>query len=344
MKLTCNPEQLAAGQPVELTVHRPTEIGRLDQYLARAFPGHSRSLIQKAIEAGTITVNDRSVRPSYKVRVGDRIRLCLPDRSAFLPQAEDIPLDILYEDDQVAVINKPPNMVVHPAKGNWRGTLVNALQFRFGHLSQVNGVYRPGIVHRLDRDTSGAILVAKDDLVHRELSLQFERRQVFKEYLAITQGVLDRDQDYIERPIGHHQHDRTKMAVYQEVDEEEAIRDAVTFYEVIERFSGFTFCRVHPKTGRTHQIRVHLAHVGCPVLADKDYSGRARLRLADLVADLDPAADRVLLSRQALHAHRIRFFHPRKREWVAIEAPLPADLSETLTALRRHRPIRRPVT
>jgi 23S rRNA pseudouridine1911/1915/1917 synthase len=243
----------------------------------------------------------------------------------------------LYEDEFLVLINKPADMVVHPAKGHWSGTLVNALQFRFGHLSQLSGEHRPGIVHRLDRDTSGVILVAKDEQTHRDLSNLFERRKVFKEYLALTAGVLDRDSDYIERRISHHPRDRIKMAV---TDEEDEGKDACSFYEVIERFRGFSFCRISPRTGRTHQIRVHLASIGCPVLADKIYSGRDCLRLSDLVSDLDPTADEVLMPRQALHAGRLRFMHPRRNTLVEGEAPIPPDFQRTLAALREHRSLR----
>jgi 23S rRNA pseudouridine1911/1915/1917 synthase len=228
-------------------------------------------------------------------------------------------------------------MVVHPAKGHWSGTLVNALQFHFGQLSHISGDYRPGIVHRLDRDTSGVILVAKDEMAHRDLSYQFEHRKVFKEYTAITAGVLDRDSDYIEGRIGHHPHDRVKMAVS---DEEEDSKEACSYYEVVERFRGFTLCRINPRTGRTHQIRVHLASVGCPVLADKIYGGRDCLRLSDLVPGMTGDADDVLMPRQALHASRLRFYHPRLRTLIEAEAPLPPEFQKTLAGLRQHRPYR----
>src|SRR5262245_17309273 len=234
-------------------------------------------------------------------------------------------------------MHTPPDMVVHPSKWHWSGTLVNALRFHFGQLSHVSGDYRPGIVHRLDRDTSGVILVAKDEMAHRDLSMQFELRKVFKEYLALTQGVLDRDSDYIEGKIGRHRQDRVKMAVFDE--EEEEAKDACSYYEVIERFAGYTFCRIQPRTGRTHQIRVHLASVGCPVLADKIYSGRDSLRLSDLVADLDPEADEVLMPRQALHASRLRFRHPRLRQVIEVEAPLTPEFEKTLAELRKYRPV-----
>ncbi|HXG09268.1 MAG TPA: RluA family pseudouridine synthase [Gemmataceae bacterium] len=326
-----------SGKPIDITVKRKVEGTRLDQYLVSAFPGYSRSVIQKVIDAMAVTVNGAAAKASYKVRSGDHIRIWLPEPAHDAPVPEDIPLDILYEDEFLAVINKPADMVVHPAKGHWSGTLVNALRFHFGQLSHLTGDYRPGIVHRLDRDTSGVILVAKEEMTHRDLSYQFEHRKVFKEYLAITQGVLDRDSDYIEGRIGRHPHDRVKMAVTDE--ETEDSKDACSYYEVIERFRGYTFCRIQPRTGRTHQIRVHLASVGCPVLADKIYSGRDCLRLSDLVPGLEPSADEVLMPRQALHAGRLRFHHPRLRQMIEAEAPLPPEFVRTLDALRRHRPL-----
>ncbi|MCS6975521.1 MAG: RluA family pseudouridine synthase [Gemmatales bacterium] len=328
----------ADDKSVDLTVHARVAGTRLDQYLVATFPGHSRSAIQRAIEATAVTVNGQPTKASYRLRDGDRIRIWLPDPEAHAPVPEDIPLEILYEDDVLVVINKPPDMVVHPAKGNWSGTLVNALRFHFDHLSGLNGDYRPGIVHRLDRDTSGVILVAKEESAHRDLSMQFETRKVYKEYLAITSGVLDRDSDYIERAIGPHPHDREKKAAYLHPDEERNIKEACTYYEVIERFDGFTFVKCMPKTGRTHQIRVHLACVGCPILADKAYGGRSALHLSDLIPELAPDADEVLLSRQALHAHRLRFQHPRTGRWIEAQAHLPKDMERTLAALRRHRP------
>jgi 23S rRNA pseudouridine1911/1915/1917 synthase len=327
-------QPLSASQALDLTVQHKTEGVRLDQYLTGQLPDLSRSVLQKLIEAGHVTVNDGPSKPSYKVRHGDRVRvtLPLPDHDT-KPTPEDIPLRVLYEDEFLAVVNKPYDMVVHPAKGHWSGTLANALSFRFGELSGEAGDYRPGIVHRLDRDTSGVILVAKEEQTHRDLSAQFERRKVFKEYVAITQGVLDRDSDYIERRIRRHPHDRVKMQV---TDDEDEGKDASSFYEVIERFAGYTFTRIYPRTGRTHQIRVHLASVGCPVLADKEYSGRDCLRLSDLTQECE--ANEVLMPRQALHARRLRFTHPRKQEVIEAEAVLPDEFTRTLEALRRYAP------
>lgn len=327
-------------EPVDLVVRIKTEGIRLDQYLHMHLADFSRSELQRAIEAGGITVNEKPSKPSYKVRNNDRLRVAMPARDHDLPTPEDIPLDVLYQDEFLAVINKPANMVVHPAKGNWSGTLVNALQFLFHeHLSRENGAYRAGIVHRLDKDTSGVILVAKDDQTHRECALQFETRKVFKEYVAIAAGELDRDTDYIEARIKHHPHDRAKMAVTTDPDDPEA-KDALSYYEVLERFRGFTLVRIQPRTGRTHQIRVHLAFAGCPVLADKAYSGRDRFLLSDLLPNVPREEDDVLIDRQALHAFRLRFRHPRTAEWIEVEAPLAPDIRRTLEALRIHRPKR----
>jgi 23S rRNA pseudouridine1911/1915/1917 synthase len=335
MEPSLSPTSPPSGNPIDLTAKRKVEGLRLDQYLVSMFSEMSRSAIQKVIDAGGVLVNGVPGKASYKVRYGDHIRIWPPEPTHEIPVPEDIPLDILYEDEFLALINKPADMVVHPAKGHWSGTLVNALQFHFGHLSNVSGDYRPGIVHRLDRDTSGVILIAKDEQVHRDLSYQFEHRKIFKEYTAITAGVLDRDSDYIERRIAHHKHDRVKMAV---TDEEDDGKEACSFYEVLERFRGFTLCKISPRTGRTHQIRVHLASVHCPVLADKNYGGRDCLRLSDLVPDLDPAQDEVLMPRQALHASRLRFYHPRLREVIEAVAPPPAEFEKTLAALRKYRP------
>jgi len=325
------------GRVVEVQVQAKSFGIRLDQYLVLQFPDFSRSVVQKAIEAGGVTVNGVPKRASYKTRVGDQVAIQLPEPERPDPAPENIPLEILYEDEYLAIVNKPFDMVVHPAKGHWSGTLVNALAFHFSTLSRVGGDYRPGIVHRLDRDTSGAILVAKEERTHRELSMQFETRKVFKEYLAITQGMLDRDSDYIERRIAHHPHDRVKMIV---TDDQEKGKEACTFYEVLERFRGFTLVRCQPRTGRTHQIRVHLASVGAAVLADKTYSGRDQFRLSDLVSALDPDGDEVLMPRQALHAQRLRIVHPIRKEVIAVEAPLPPEFKRTLEALRQHRPVK----
>jgi 23S rRNA pseudouridine1911/1915/1917 synthase len=332
---------MPVSEPIEIIARVKGEPLRLDQFLTQQLSDVSRSLVRKAIDSDAVTVNGVPSKASYKIRSGDVIHVRLPHPTFSRPQPEDIPLEVLFEDEYLAIINKPANMVVHPAKGNWSGTLVNALQFHFSKLSSINGDYRPGIVHRLDRDTSGAILVAKEEQTHRQLALMFEERKMFKEYVAITAGVLDRDSDYIEAAIVRHPSVREKMAIADDNEDEDA-KDACSFYEVIERFRGFTYCRVQPKTGRTHQIRVHLASVDCPVLADKAYSGRDKIRLSDIAppGTIDPANDDVLIERQALHAHRIRFRHPRRGDWIEIAAPLPPDFARTLAALREFRRLR----
>lgn len=324
-------------EPVELIVKIKAEGMRLDQYLHMYFQDFSRSDLQEGIKQGTITVNGKTSKPSYKVRNDDRLSVTLPEPTHDAPQAENIPLEILYEDECLALINKPWNMVVHPAKGNWSGTLVNALQYHFREeLSRANGAFRAGIVHRLDKDTSGAILIAKDDATLRDLCWQFETRKVFKEYVALAVGQLDRDSDYIEGAMKMHPYDRVKHIVSTDAD----AKEAVSYYEVMERFRGYTMVKVQPKTGRTHQIRVHLAHIGNPVLADKLYGGRDVFRLSDLVPHVPPEQDELLLERQALHAFRLRFKHPRTGLWLEVEAPFPPDMRRTLDLLREHRTLR----
>jgi 23S rRNA pseudouridine1911/1915/1917 synthase len=330
--------------PQEFEVKPRTDGTRIDAYLASRFSDYSRSVIQRIIEAEAVHVNGRPVKASYKVRAGDLVRLWLPELPDTTPVAEDIPIEVVYEDEVLTVVNKPPGMVTHPAKGNWRGTLVNALQFHYDTLSTLAGENRPGIVHRLDRDTTGLLVVVKNDLAHRRLALQFELREVHKEYLALVYGVPDRDSDYIERPIGFHPLTREKMAIRTI---EDGGKPAVTYYEVAERFRGYALVRCKPQTGRTHQIRVHLAHIGHPIVADKAYSGRDRLTMSDLIdpvpsgpaveARIEPEA--VLIDRQALHAHSLRFTHPSTGRELRLTAPLPADMARTLDALRKHRAV-----
>jgi 23S rRNA pseudouridine1911/1915/1917 synthase len=326
--------------PVAMVVRIKGDGQRLDQYLHFYFQDFSRSELQEAIKGGHVTVNGRPSKSSYKVRNDDKLHIELPEPINDVIVPEDIPLSVLYEDECVAVIDKPADMVVHPARGNWTGTLANALAFRFkDQLSRANGTFRPGIVHRLDRDTSGVILVAKDEVSHREVAMQFETRKVHKEYVALTAGELDRDSDYIEARLKHHPHVREQMVATTDPHDPDA-KDACSYYEVMERFRGHTLVKVQPRTGRTHQIRVHLAFAGCPVLADKLYGGRDRFLLSDVLPGLAKDEDRVLIGRQALHAHRLRFKHPKRGHWVEVEAPLPADIRAALGALREHRPPR----
>ncbi len=226
-------------------------------------------------------------------------------------------------------------MVVHPAKGHWKGTLTSALQFHFDKLSGAGGPTRPGIVHRLDRDTSGVLVVAKTDQAHYALSEQFEERSTEKEYFAITAGVPDRDRDIIDLPIGIHPYQREKMAIRRD---HPTSRPSQTFYEVNERFNGFAALRVVPKTGRTHQIRVHLAHLGCPVLCDKLYGGRAVLAHGEITRDLEDRE--TILSRQALHAARLALVHPVTKAALEFVAPLPGDMAALLALLRNLRTAR----
>lgn len=261
------------------------------------------------------------------------------------PAPQDIPLAILYEDDWIVVVDKPAGMIVHPAKGHWEGTLASALAHHFGPLSGRGGPTRPGIVHRLDRDTSGVIVVAKNDQAHDALAAQFKSRAVEKEYLAIVAGVPDLDRDVIHEPIGDHPTQREKKAIRRE---DASAREATTAYEVVERFAGYALVRARPKTGRTHQIRLHLAHIGCPVLCDRLYGGRAKISELELIPRdriaHDKPAERLareqpLLERQALHAHRLAISHPTSGERIVFEAPLHADMERTLAVLRRWRSI-----
>ncbi len=321
--------------PIEFTVRARSGSKRIDSYLTSRFPDYSRSIIQKVIDVGAVLINGQVAKASTKIQLNDVVQVRLPELDEYAPIPEEIPLSILFEDDHFVVIDKPPGMVVHPSKGHWTGTLVNALQFHFDKLSTVAGEHRPGVVHRLDRDTSGLILVARDDLAHGHLSQQFEKRTIQKEYLALVYGEPERDSDYIERPIGPHPTQREKMAIRRPEDN---AREAVTYYEVLERFRGFALLRCRPKTGRTHQIRVHLTHVGLPILADKLYSGRDAVTLADLTgSSLESESETILLNRQALHAHQLRLIHPSTSADLHFTAPLPLDIAKTLEALRQHR-------
>jgi 23S rRNA pseudouridine1911/1915/1917 synthase len=325
------------NEPVELIVE-PSQSGwRLDVFLAHHFTDYSRVHLRRVINAGGVSVDEHGGKPAYRVSPGQKVRLVLPEIPREAPRAEDIPLEILYEDESLAVVNKPPGMVVHPARGHWSGTLAGALQFRFGSaLSASGGPTRPGIVHRLDRDTSGAILVARNDLVHAKLAEQFANRTIEKEYFALTANCPERDRDFIDSPIGFHPHHREMMAIRRDDPES---RSAMTFYEVLERFDGFGAIKLTPKTGRTHQIRVHLDHIGCPVLCDRAYGGRAIITRGEIRRDQTDKL--VLLERQALHARRIKFIHPETLQTLEIEAPLPADISAVLNELRIYRTIKK---
>ena len=317
-----------------LVVDESEDLERLDSFLRRHFPKFSRVKIQRSIAAGDVLIDGRSAKSSSRVKTDQKVSFLLPSVAPEGSLPEDIPLDILFEDDHMVAINKPPAMVVHPAKGHWSGTLTAALAFHFNQLSSVGGPTRPGIVHRLDRDTSGVILVAKTDNAHRELASQFEQRTVNKEYLAIVTPAPDRDSDLINKPIGAHPYQREKKAIREN---HATSRDAVSVYEVEQRYRGFGLIRVKPKTGRTHQIRVHMAHAGYPVLCDKLYNGRASLALKDLTRNEDDV--KVILDRQALHAHQIEFAHPETGQRQTIQAMLPVDMQNTLDCFAKLRPL-----
>ena len=324
-----------SADPIEVLVAEGQADLRLDFFLAQQFPTYSRVLLRRVINAAGVQVNGKRTKASYHVRAGDRLTIALPPLPRSGPQPEDIPLEILYEDHCLVAVNKPPGMVVHPARGHWSGTLTSALAHHFNQLSSVGGPTRPGVVHRLDRDTSGVILAAKTDRAHLSLAAQFEQRTIQKQYFAIVSGRPDKDRDHIDLPIGFHPGQREKMAVRHDAHS----RPAQTFYEVLERFDGFATVRVLPKTGRTHQIRVHLASIQCPVLADKHYGGRSQLTRGEIRRD--PGDETVILDRQALHAQRLELVHPETSQPLVFEAPLPHDLQAVLDELRQHRTPRR---
>ena len=306
---------------------------RIDLFLTQSCDGYSRSLIRQAVQNEGAQVDGRIVRPSLKLHAGQRIRFRIPPLPTDETVPENIPLDLLYEDDGMVVINKPPGMVVHPARGHWSGTLTSALAFRFQSLSDVGGPTRPGIVHRLDRDTSGVIVIAKTNAVHIHLGQQFHDRQVRKEYYAITAGRIDRDRDVITAAIGRHPYQRDKMAIRER---HATSKPASTFYEVVARHGRFTEVRLQPRTGRTHQLRVHLAHLGCPILCDKLYAGHSEVGQSELIGKSRPANEPAILNRQALHARCLTLTNPQSGKEMTFEAPLPDDLLRVRAVLNQH--------
>jgi len=306
---------------------------RVDQFVVRHAGGASRSAVARAIDAGALCVDGVLARASLQLRPGAVVTYTVPEPPRAGPAAEEIPLRFVHVDDVMAVVDKPAGMVVHPAKGNWTGTLAGALLWHLGSgpnagLSSVGGPTRPGIVHRLDRDTSGVIVVARSEESHHRLARQFERRTVEKTYLAVVRGEPRFDRDEIDLPIGIHPYQRERMAVRAD---HSTSRAAVTRYEVVERFGRAALVRVMPRTGRTHQIRVHLAAIGCPILADVLYSGRGVVEADHLGLGSAPGP---LLSRQALHAASLVLDHPVTGERMRFEAPLPDDIEALLAVLR----------
>lgn len=329
--------QQEAPQIKEVTfdIKKAFEDRRIDRYLASRLPDYSRTFLQKLVKEGAVLVNGRTVKSSYDIQKGDFISVRVPvlEESKIVP--EDIPIDIVYEDDYLMLINKPYDMVVHPAGRHHCGTVVNALAFHCQNLSQVNGPLKAGIVHRLDRDTSGIMLTIKSDAVHSQIAMQFEKRSVRKEYLAVVEGELMFDSDEISLPIARHIIDSQKMAVRHDIGKE-----AVSIYEVIERFRGYTLVKVMPKTGRTHQIRVHMRAIGHPVVADFMYSSQESCYLSDLLQKKREEGELPIIDRQALHAHRIEFFHPIHNKKMEFEVDMPADISALVSTLRDVRPYR----
>lgn len=298
-----------------LKVNVTKEGGRLDAVLCESMPELSRSFIQKVIGSGGVTLRGKTVKKSYKPAIGDVFELDVPEPEVLSASPQEIPLSVVYEDEDVIVVNKPRGMVVHPAPGHADGTLVNALMFHCGEsLSGINGVIRPGIVHRIDKDTSGLIIAAKNDAAHKCLADQLKDHTLSRTYEAVVCGNLKEDAGTVDAPIGRHPLDRKKQCVT-----EKNSRNAVTHWEVIERFPGYTYVRCRLETGRTHQIRVHMAHIGHPILGDTVY-GRKKPELG--------------LEGQCLHAEKLRFIHPRTGKEISVSCPLPDYFEAILKKLR----------
>ena len=296
---------------------------RLDAFLAARVAHASRSRLKGLIDAGEVLVSGQAAKPSHRLRAGEQVELepPAPPVSGFAP--EEIPLNIVYEDDSVVVVNKPAGLVMHPAAGVPSGTLANALAFHFRQLPERGGAERPGIVHRLDRDTSGLVVVARNEEAHESLAAQFLAREVTKYYVALVHGATREERGRVEEPIGRDPQNRTRMAVVR------GGRAAVSLYRVRRAYGRFTLLDVQIKTGRTHQIRVHLAHVKHPVVGDRVYGAGRDQQITD--ARLRASVER--LGRQFLHAERLGFRHPRTGEFVKFAAPLPADLQALLDLL-----------
>lgn len=289
---------------------------RIDKVLGLALPSLSRSYIQKLLKEGLAAVNGTTVKPNYRVKCGDDVRLELPPATEPDILPEEMPLDILYEDEDVLVVNKPKGMVVHPAAGHHTGTLVNGIMAHCkGNLSGINGIMRPGIVHRIDKDTTGSVIICKNDAAHSHIAAQLKDHSVVRHYHAICYGVLEEDERTVCAPIGRHPTDRKKMAV-----NEKNGKHAVTHIRVLKRFHGYTYVECRLETGRTHQIRVHMASIGHPLLGDTVYApGRT---------------SPYKLEGQCLHAKVLGFRHPRTGEYIGTDAPLPEYFVHLLEVLK----------
>jgi len=306
---------------LEWTVTAEQADMRLDKHvaeaLAQAMPeeGVSRSQVQEWIRAGYVTLNNSAAKPNAKLAAGDRVTVVVPEPESAEIVPENIPLDIVYEDSDVIVINKPRGMVVHPAAGHTSGTVVNALLYHCKDLSGINGVLRPGIVHRIDKDTSGLLMAAKNDHAHLSLAAQLKEHAVNRRYSAIVHGVIPHDKGIIDAPLGRDPHDRKLFTVT-----DKGGKRAVTHFFVAERFRDYTFVELKLETGRTHQIRVHMKYIGHPLVGDPVYGGKAAKALG--------------MKGQALHAGVLGFRHPRTGEWLEFSAPLPEDMRRLLDILR----------
>lgn len=303
------------SERVVLTVQEPVK--RLDKWLSEQMEDMTRSAVQGLIEGGFVTCGGKTLPKSASLLPGDRVEVVLPELKQPEIKGEDIPLDVVYEDNDLLVVNKPKGMVVHPAPGNPDGTLVNALLFHCGaSLSGINGVARPGIVHRIDKDTSGLLIVAKNDFSHVHLAEQIKAHSFTREYNAVVYGTVKEERGTVDLPIGRHPIERKRMAV---LPDSPTARNAVTHFEVVRRYRGFTWLRLRLETGRTHQIRVHMAQLGHPVAGDPVYGPKKVI---------------TSLRGQCLHAGRLGFVHPRTGQWLEFTSPLPAYFTEFLSHLQ----------
>ncbi|OES43677.1 RluA family pseudouridine synthase [Domibacillus iocasae] len=298
---------------LHFTVSEEETGGRIDKIAATQDEQYSRSQVQEWLKEGRVLVNGKSVKANYKAAAGDEVTIDIPDPEELDIEAENLQLDIYYEDEDVIVVNKPRGMVVHPAPGHTSGTLVNGLMYHCKDLSGINGVMRPGIVHRIDKDTSGLLMVAKNDMAHEKLVNQLVEKSVTRKYKAIVHGVISHDFGTIDAPIGRDTKDRQKMGI---VDHGKV---AVTHFHVLERFNDFTFVECELETGRTHQIRVHMKYIGYPLAGDPKYGPRKTLNIDG----------------QALHAGVLGFIHPRTNEYMEFEAPAPKEFNDLLDELRK---------
>lgn len=290
---------------------------RIDRYLSEELEDRSRSYIQKLIKDQYVIVNDKPVKANYRLSLGDRVEIELPEAQEPDIAAEDIPLDILYEDKDIIIVNKPKQMVVHPAPGHYTGTLVNALMHHCGsELSGINGTMRPGIVHRIDMDTTGSLVVCKNDMAHQSLSEQLKEHSIRRIYVAVVHGNMKEESGTVNAPIGRHPVERKKMSIHAK-----SSREAITHFKVLERFGDYTYIQCELETGRTHQIRVHMASIGHPLLGDEVYGPRKC-----------PFTN---LQGQTLHAKTIGIIHPRTGEYLEINAPLPDYFIQLLDRLRK---------